>query len=334
MAVIAGILPWHGAVAGPTVLFEPATGQVLYAEDPDQPWFPASLTKLMTSYVVFDAIKAGRLALDSKVELSANARAQPATRIGLRAGIELNVEQALRGMILRSANDFAVALAETVSGSEAAFAEEMTRTAHRLGMAHSQFRNPHGLPNDEQFTTARDLATLTQALLRDYPERAEMFSTPEVRIHKGTFHSQNDLLRTLPGSDGMKTGFTCGAGYNVVASATREGRRLVAIVLGERSRVLRSARATALIEHGFTTYGWHQLAAPIVLASLAHAPEPVPPAPDLSASVRIRKCSAPGPGHQRSGAVPSPPEEDHDEAGGSAKEGGAAKPSPVATVPE
>jgi D-alanyl-D-alanine carboxypeptidase len=253
------------ANANPVLLFEPATGQVLYAEEPDRLWYPASVTKLMTVYLTFDAVKTGRLAWDDDVPLSEHARAQPATRIGLRAGIKLNVEQAVRGLILRSANDFAVALAERVGGTEEAFVHAMNDTAKRLGMARTVFRNPHGLPDEAQVTTARDLATLTTALLRDFPDRAEVFSTPSVRIHKGTFYSQNDLLRTLEGADGMKTGFTCASGYNVVASATRDGHRLVAIVLGEYDRQRRSARATELIEAGFA----HLLADPALKIAVA-----------------------------------------------------------------
>lgn len=239
------------ALANPVLLFEPDTGRVLYAEEPDRIWHPASVTKLMTAYLTFEAVKAGALAWDGDVPLSDHARNQPATRIGLRGGIKLNVEQAVRGLILRSANDFAVALAERVSGSEGKFVDAMNATAKRLGMTRTVFRNPHGLPDAEQVTTARDLALLTSALLKDFPERAEVFSTPTVRIHKGTFHSQNDLLRSLAGADGLKTGFTCASGYNVVASATRDGRRLVAIVLGAVSRQQRSERAVELLEFGF-----------------------------------------------------------------------------------
>ncbi len=249
--------PWLSstAAAGPVLLLEPATGQVLYAEEPDRLWHPASVTKMLTAYLTFEAVQSGRIAWDSDVPLSEHARAQPATRIGLRGGIKLNVEQAVRGLILRSANDFATALAERIGGSEPAFVDAMNATARRLGMTRSVFRNPHGLPDAEQVTTARDLAHLTRALLRDFPDRMDVFSTPTVRIHKGTFHSQNDLLRTVAGGDGLKTGFTCASGYNVVASATRDGRRLVAIVLGATHRQLRSQRATDLLEAGFAHLG-------------------------------------------------------------------------------
>lgn len=267
--------PWLSApaVAGPVLLFEPATGQVLYAEEPDRSWHPASVTKMLTAYLTFEAVQSGRIAWDSEVPLSEHARAQPATRIGLRGGIKINVEQAVRGLILRSANDFATALAERIGGTEAAFVDAMNATARRIGMTRSVFRNPHGLPDAEQVTTARDLALLTRALLQDFPDRIEVFSTPTVRIHKGSFHSQNDLLRTFAGGDGLKTGFTCASGYNVVASATRDGRRLVAIVLGATHRQLRSQRATELLEAGFAHFGIPPPPAPHIpagqIASLA-----------------------------------------------------------------
>jgi D-alanyl-D-alanine carboxypeptidase len=292
LLVLAGalMLPVRSAEAGPTLLLEGSTGQVLYAEEPDQSWFPASLTKMMTAYVVFDAIKAGKVRLDTPVPLSEKARGQPATRIGLKAGIPLNVEQALRGLILRSANDFAMALAELVGESEEGFAELMNSAARRIGMTRSHFKNPHGLPDPEQHTTARDMGILAMAILRDFPERAEIFSTTSFVIHKGTFHSQNDLLRTLPGADGMKTGFTCGAGYNVVATATREGRRLIAVVLGEHHREERSARASALLEHGFATVEWKLVLGAPRLASIQIAPPASDTVHDMTKETRARQC--------------------------------------------
>ncbi|MGE0626779.1 MAG: D-alanyl-D-alanine carboxypeptidase family protein [Hyphomicrobiaceae bacterium] len=279
------------AHAGPALLLEAESGQVLYSDDPDQPWYPASLTKMMTAYLTFEALKSGKVKPDDEVPLSRHARGQPATRIGLRAGIKLTYDGAVRGMILRSANDFAVALAEALAGSEEAFAERMNATAKRLGMTRTKFRNPHGLPDDGQVSTARDMAKLTLALSRDFPHWSEVFSSHSVRIHKGTFYNQNDILRTLEGADGMKTGFTCGSGYNIVASATRDGHRLIAVVLGEQTRVKRSQRVTALIEHGFAVLGWKQLAAqPIRLATLELSPDAAEAAPDTSSMVRIGHC--------------------------------------------
>jgi D-alanyl-D-alanine carboxypeptidase len=285
-----------GGSAGPVLLLEPARGEVLFADEADATWFPASLTKLMTAYVVFDAVKEGRIAWDGLVPLSDKARGQPATRIGLRLGIDLTVEQAVRGMVLRSANDFSMALAELVAGSEEAFAELATETARRLGMTRTRFRNPHGLPDAEQVTTARDMGVLAAALIRDFPDRMEVFSTPTVRIHRQTFHSQNELLRTFSGADGMKTGFTCGAGYNIVASATRNGRQLVAVILGAPTKAMRSERAAQVLEAGFAHIEGRQAEIDgkplrtIALKDLAMASaEPMPPH-DMSRETRTRKC--------------------------------------------
>ena len=290
-AVVAGAT-WSRseATAGPTMLIDESTGRVIYAEEPDQSWYPASLTKIMTAYVTFEAIKAGKVKLDTPVPLSEKARGQPATRIGLKQGIPLNVEQALRGLILRSANDFAMALAELIGETEEGFAEKMNATAKRLGMTRSQFRNPHGLPEPEQFTTARDLAILAAAILRDFPERTEMFSTMQFVNHRGTFHSQNDLLRTVDGANGMKTGFTCGAGYNVVATAMRDGRRIIAVVLGEAQRDERSARATALLEHGFAVADWKVALGAPKIEQLDFEPKDANGVHDMSRVTRTRTC--------------------------------------------
>ncbi len=278
------------ATAGPVMVMEPATGTVFATEEPDQIWYPASLTKLMTAYLAFDAVKTGRMAWDTAVPLSEYARQQPATRIGLRLGIQLTVEQAVRGLILRSANDFAMGLAELIGGSEEAFAGLMNDTAKRLGMTRSRFKNPHGLPDPDQITTARDMAILTAALLRDFPDRAEVFATPIVRIHRQNFHSQNDLLRTFEGADGMKTGFTCGAGYNVVASATRNGRRLVAVVLGAVTRNERSERATQLLEAGFEHLTGRKPLTAVTLAALPMSPAEAPSVGDMSRLTMARQC--------------------------------------------
>lgn len=237
--------------ASPLLLFEPASGKVLFAQNIDQQWFPASLAKLMTAYVTFEAIDEGKLTLQSELKISDHARAQPATRVGLRKGINITIDQAVRALIIRSANDFAVALAETVSGSEAAFIDRMNETARRLGMLRTNFTNPHGLPNPLQVSTARDMAMLTTALVRDFPQHADMFSNPEVSIRKLTLRSHNMMLRVYEGADGMKTGFTCASGYNIVASATREGRRVAVVVLGARTKHARTKSARDMLDKGF-----------------------------------------------------------------------------------
>lgn len=247
------------AEAGPALLFEVANGKVLYAEDQDDLWFPASLTKIMTAYVTFNAIKAGKLKLDDKIACSLVATLQPPSKVGLPVGGELTVDVALQAVIVKSANDVTVMLAEAVAGSEASFIEMMNATATKLGMTRTHFANTNGLPDTNQYTTARDLARLSRAVVAEYPEYAHYWSAPALRIGNRRLGSHNALLKTFPGADGLKTGFTCDSGYNVVASATRDGRKLMAVVLGEASGDERAVRAASLLEHGFQTYGWKEL---------------------------------------------------------------------------
>ena len=244
------------AAAGPALLFDAADGKVLYAEDHDNQWHPASLTKIMTALLVFEAIREGKLTLETKIGCSELAHSQPPSKVGLPVGAEMTVETALQALILKSANDVAVMLAEAVAGSQEAFVVRMNATAQRLGMTRTVFANANGLPAPEQVTTARDLARLTQAVLRDYPAYAGMWSMVEMRMGKRKLRSHNSLLNNYEGADGIKTGFICDSGFNIVASATRDGRRLVAVVLGEVTGRERSARAANLLEYGFYAHGW------------------------------------------------------------------------------
>ena len=259
MLALAGALVPTVAEAGPALLFDAADGKILYAEDLDHQWFPASLTKIMTAYLTFEALKTGKLSLDTKIPCSETAHVQPPSKIGLPVGAEMTVELALKALIVKSANDVAVMLAEAVSGSEAAFVERMNATAKRLGMTRTRFANPNGLPAPDQVTTARDLARLSMAVLKDYPEHSHYWSMPNVQIGKLRLGSHNSLLRTFDGADGLKTGFICDSGFNVVASATRDGTRLMAVVLGEPTGQDRSLRAASLLEHGFQQRGWKML---------------------------------------------------------------------------
>lgn len=256
------ILAWLAsapATAGPALLFDASDGKVLYAEDIDNQWHPASLTKMMTAYLTFEAIKKGRLRLDQAIACSERAYSQPPSKVGLPAGGTLTVEAALQALIVKSANDVAVMLAEAVSGNEAQFVADMNTAARRLGMARTQFVNPNGLPAPEQVTTARDLARLARAIVKDYPEYAHYWAMPMMQLGKLKLRSHNGLLKSFEGADGMKTGFICDSGYNVVASATREGRKLIAVVLGEQSGSSRTIRAGGLLEHGFQQFGWKSL---------------------------------------------------------------------------
>lgn len=247
------------ASAGPALLFDAGNGQVLYAEDADNQWHPASLTKIMTAYIAFQAIKAGKMTLDTKIPCTEGAHAQPPSKVGLPIGAEMSMELALQALIVKSANDVAVMIAEAISGSEAAFVAEMNATARRLGMTRTHFSNPNGLPAPDQVTTARDLAKLSRAIAREFPDHAHRWSAPEVRIGNIRLRSHNALLKTFEGADGLKTGFICDSGFNVVASATRDGRRLMAVVLGEPTGHERAVRAASLLEHGFQSYDWKSL---------------------------------------------------------------------------
>src|SRR5947207_401865 len=267
LAVAVATLAWP-AGAGPALLFEAADGRVLYAEEPDNQWHPASLTKIMTAYVTFEALKEGKLTMASKIGCSELANSQSPSKVGLPVGAELTVETALQALIVKSANDVAVMLAEAVSGSHDAFVERMNATAVRLGMTRTKFVNANGLPANEQVTTARDLARLATAVVRDYPEHAQLWSMLEVRLGKQRLHTHNGILTNYAGADGMKTGFICDSGFNVVASATRGGHKLIAVVLGEPTGQERSARAATLLEHGFRTHRWKALSTSRTLDTL------------------------------------------------------------------
>jgi D-alanyl-D-alanine carboxypeptidase len=244
------------AKAGPALVLEPKSGIVVYAEDADQLWHPASLTKLMTAYITFEALRDGKLSLADKVTCSEHAMSQPPSKVGTPVGAEMTVDLALKALIVKSANDVAVMLAERIAGSEPAFVERMNETAKRLGMTRTHYANANGLPNDEQVTTARDMAILARAIFTEFPDHASLFSLPSFKIGKRTLHTHNGFLKTYEGADGMKTGFICTSGFNVVASATRGDLHMIAVVLGAESSGARTARATQLAQYAFDYYPW------------------------------------------------------------------------------
>ena len=255
----AAMLVPSAATASPALVFEPYNGTVFYSEDPDALWFPASLTKLMTAYVTFHALRNGEVKFSTPVVCSKNAAAEPPTKLGLSVGKSITLETAIRVIIVKSANDVSVMIAETVGGSEEAFIDRMNAAAKKLGMTKTQFANPHGLPNELQYTTARDLARLARALIIEFPEHSDIFAMKSVQVGQKQLRTHNGLLRTFNGADGMKTGFICDSGFNIVVSATRQGRKLVAVVLGEPSTRVRNARAARLLENGFKRYFWKSL---------------------------------------------------------------------------
>jgi D-alanyl-D-alanine carboxypeptidase len=247
------------AIAGPALVFEPINGTVFYSEDPDAPWFPASLTKLMTAYVAFQAIKKGEISPDAEISCSKHAVAQAPSKLGLPVGGQITLETALKVLIVKSANDVAVMIAEAVAGSEDAFVERMNDTARKLGMTRTHYANANGLPNEEQVTTARDLAKLARAIIVEFPQYSSYFAMYTVQVGTKVIRGHNGMLMTFPGADGMKTGFICDSGFNVVVSATRDGRKLVAVVLGEPTVAIRTDRAANLLENGFKRYFWKSL---------------------------------------------------------------------------
>ena len=233
------------------ILINAGDGEVLYARQADAPRYPASITKVLTLYIAFEAIARGTLTPDTPIFISKFAAAQHPSKLGLKPGSQIRVSDAINVIATRSANDIAVALAEHISGSEAAFAERMTATAKRLGMASSTFVNATGLPAARQLTTARDIATLSRAVVRDYPKFYKVFSQVAVEYEGQEITNHNHLLSTLPGVDGIKTGFTNAAGFTLAASAAHDGVRLIAVVLGGPSRMARDNNVTQLLDSGF-----------------------------------------------------------------------------------
>ncbi|MGN6142867.1 MAG: D-alanyl-D-alanine carboxypeptidase family protein [Mesorhizobium sp.] len=239
------------ALANPSILFDLGSGQVIEHEDAFKRWYPASLSKLMTAYVAFRALQAGEAALDSPIKVTKHAAAEPPSKMGLKPGTVLRLDTALKMMLVKSANDIAMAVAENIGGSQAAFAERMNAEAARLGMVGSHFVNPNGLFSPEQYTTARDIAVLVAALRRDFPQYAPWFSIEGLAFGKKTIPNYNLLIGRYDGADGMKTGFVCPSGFNQVGSATRDGRTLVAVVLGEQTAISRAEAAARLLDVGF-----------------------------------------------------------------------------------
>jgi D-alanyl-D-alanine carboxypeptidase len=251
---LATIAP-RAAQAEALLLIEADSGKVLQAENATYPWYPASVTKMMTAYVTLKAVKDGKISLDTLLTVSPVATAQSPSKMGFRSGTQVTVDNALKMMLVKSANDMAVVLAEGVGGSIDGFSAEMNATAQRLGMTQTSYVNPNGLPADGQITSARDLAILARAIIRDLPEYEYFVHIPSIRFGRKVTQNFNKLIGRFPGADGFKTGFICASGYNLVASATRNGKRLIAVVLGASSGQMRAVRAAQMLERGFASDG-------------------------------------------------------------------------------
>lgn len=259
-------------VEGPYIVADAASGRVIEERDALRPWFPASTSKLMTLYVVLQAIRDGEVRLDSEIVYSANAGAQPPSKMGFRPGTRITLDNALKMMMVKSANDIAVAVAEGIGGSVSGFAERMNKASEALGMTRSYWVNPHGLPDDKQRTTARDMALLARALLVEFPEYRDYHKLPGIRVGGRVLKNYNELLERYSGATGMKTGFVCASGYNLVASARRGGRELIAVVFGEYGARARTARAAELLDAGFAS-GVTVTDPPVMLADAASGEE-------------------------------------------------------------
>ncbi|WP_440981737.1 SPOR domain-containing protein [Shinella sumterensis] len=229
------------------IVIDAKTGKVLYSDSADELRFPASLTKMMTLYLTFEALEAGKIKLNTRVPFSKNAASEPPTKLGVGVGNSITVEQAMLGLITRSANDASTALAEMLGGSEERFARMMTQKARALGMTRTVYRNANGLPNSAQVTTARDQARLGIALRQHFPQYYDYFSVRSFRFGKQTINGHNRLLGSVRGVDGIKTGYTRASGYNLVTSAQADGRSVVGVVIGGRSGAARDQQMRKLI---------------------------------------------------------------------------------------
>jgi len=235
-----------------SIVIEASSGRVLSAIDPDAERYPASLTKMMTLYLAFEAIRDHRISDDELVPISPHAASQVPSKLGLVPGSRITVRQAMLGLVTRSANDAASALGELMGGTEEHFAEMMTLRAHALGMSHTRFRNASGLPDPDQVTTADDLALLARHLVQDFPDQYRLFSTPSFFWHGQMIANHDNLLKSYPGADGIKTGYTDAAGHNLVTSAVRDNVRLIGVVLGANTNPERDARMAAMLDDGYS----------------------------------------------------------------------------------
>ena len=235
-----------------SIVIDAETNEVLHARFADERRYPASLTKVMTLYMLFDALKAGDIRLSDKLTISKNADRQPASDLGIRAGRTISVEDAINALVTKSANDIAVAVAERLGGTEDRFAALMTVKARSLGLAKTSFYNASGLPDPRQITTARDMAKLAEAVLDTHADYYSYFSKTRFNWNRKTFRNHNKLLNTVDGVDGIKTGYTRASGFNLMASAKRDNRRVIAIMLGGNSAKARNRHVTELINAAYT----------------------------------------------------------------------------------
>ncbi|MGI8525584.1 MAG: serine hydrolase [Pseudolabrys sp.] len=284
--------------AGASIVVDANTGEVLQSADADSPRHPASLTKIMTLYLLFERLEAGKISLMTNMEVSAHAASQAPSKLSLKPGETIKVEPAIRAIVTKSANDVAVVVAEALGGSEPEFARMMTKKAHELGMAHTFYRNASGLPDDGQITTARDMVLLGRAIQNRFPVYYKYFSTRSFEFRGLAMRNHNKLLGAVTGVDGIKTGYTNASGFNLVTSVRRGARHLVAAVFGGRTASSRDARMRGLIEKYFSLASLKRTA-PTIVAEAKAEPAAKPAAaggPLVRAALVAPATSDPAPG--------------------------------------
>ncbi|WP_166443540.1 D-alanyl-D-alanine carboxypeptidase family protein [Rhabdaerophilum calidifontis] len=256
LGLMVGALPLRADPMVPTVIVDALSGEVLQAEEATRPWYPASTTKLMTAYVALRAVARGQIKLETPIVVSAAAARQPPSKIGVKPGQEITLENALKIIMVKSANDISTVIAEGIGGSTAGFSAMMNTEARRLGMRESHFVNPHGLHQPEHVSSARDMAILARALLIEFPEYRDLFGIGAVQLGNRKFQNTNGLIGRYSGAMGMKTGFVCASGFNLVSAAERNGRILIAVVFGASSAADRTLKAAQLLDQGFAGGGF------------------------------------------------------------------------------
>lgn len=251
LAALAAALPLPAAAKYAAIVVDADTGKVLHEANADTRNHPASLTKMMTLYMLFEAVEQGRMTMDSKLKVSKRASAMAPSKLGLAPGSTITVRDAIQALITKSANDVAAVVAENLGGTESRFSQQMTTKARGFGMLRTTFKNASGLPNKSQISSARDLAILSRRLMTDYPQHYHYFGI-ESFIYRGQeIRTHNNLLKNYEGADGLKTGYTAASGFNLATSATRDGKRLIGVVMGGTTARARDAHMANLLDNGF-----------------------------------------------------------------------------------
>jgi D-alanyl-D-alanine carboxypeptidase len=273
------------------IVIDMNAGTVLYAKEADTQRYPASLTKVMTLYVLFGYLRAGKITTETELEVTPHAASQSPTKLGLKPGTTIKTSEAIKALVTHSANDAAATIAENIGGTEENFVRMMTQTARSIGMKNTTFRNASGLPNTEQVTTARDMAILAVHMIRDYPEYYGVFATKNFTYRGRNYRNHNKLLLNYRGTDGIKTGYTRASGFNLTASVKRDDKHLIAVVMGGRTGAGRDAAMRSLLDKNFPAASTKTPAQKSLVASLVEAISP--PAPPKKPAFALASASMP-----------------------------------------